>query len=210
MADSFYSEEELKTLGFESIGYGVKVSRKCSIYQISTVKLGNNVRIDDYCILSGRIRIGNFVHIAAYSALYAGDAGIEIGDFANISSRVAIYAINDDYSGNSMTNPIIPEKFKNLQKEKVIVGKHAIIGTGSTILPGVKISEGGAVGSMSLVKKSIEPWTINVGIPAEKKKKRSKKLLEIEKKFIRGGVMHIWFKCADFCILLKKYNVYTS
>lgn len=186
MVDSFYSEKELRRLGFQSCGYGVKVSRKCSIYKISAIRLGNNVRIDDFCILSGRIRIGNYVHVAAYSALYAGDVGIEIEDFANISSRVAIYAINDDYSGNSMTNPTIPDEFKTLQKEKVIIGKHVIIGTGSTILPGVEVSEGGAVGSMSLVKKNIEPWTINVGIPAEKMKMRSKKLLEIEKNLLGG------------------------
>lgn len=37
---------------------------------------------------------------------------------------------------------------------------------------------------MSLVKESIEPWTINVGIPCKKIKSRSKKILEIEKKFL--------------------------
>lgn len=186
MEDSFFSAEELESLGLRAYGYNVKISRKCSIYQASSIILGDNVRIDDFCILSGRIKIGNYVHVAAYSALYAGDAGIEIGNFSNISSRVAIYAISDDYSGDSMTNPMIPEGYKVLQKKKVVIDRHVIIGTGCTILPGVKIAEGSAVGSMSLVKRCTEPWTINAGIPAEKKKIRSKKLLELEKKFIAG------------------------
>ena len=187
MGDSFFSAEELRVLGLRAYGCNVKISRKCSIYQASSIVLGDNVRVDDFCILSGRIKIGNYVHVAAYSALYAGDIGIEIGDFSNISSRVAIYAISDDYSGNSMTNPMISERYKDLQKEKVSIDRHVIIGTGCTILPGVKIAEGSAVGSMSLVKKSTEPWTINAGIPAEKKKMRSRKLLEMEKEFSRGG-----------------------
>lgn len=34
--------------------------------------IGSNVRIDDFCILSGRLEFGSYVHIAAYSALYGG------------------------------------------------------------------------------------------------------------------------------------------
>lgn len=196
MGDSFFSAEELRVLGLRAYGCNVKISRKCSIYQASSIVLGDNVRVDDFCILSGRIKIGNYVHVAAYSALYAGDIGIEIGDFSNISSRVAIYAISDDYSGNSMTNPMISERYKDLQKKKVSIDRHVIIGTGCTILPGVKIAEGSAVGSMSLVKKSTEPWTINAGIPAEKKKMRSKKLLEMEKEFSRGGNAHLSQMCG--------------
>lgn len=90
MGDSFFSAEELRVLGLRAYGCNVKISRKCSIYQASSIVLGDNVRVDDFCILSGRIKIGNYVHVAAYSALYAGDIGIEIGDFSNISSRVAI------------------------------------------------------------------------------------------------------------------------
>lgn len=84
------------SLGLRAYGYNVKISRKCSIYQASSVVLGDNLRVDDFCILSGQIKIENYVHVAAYSALYAGDVGIEIGDFSNISFRVAIYVSSDD------------------------------------------------------------------------------------------------------------------
>ena len=105
--DSFFHEEELKLLNIK-IGQNVKISKKCSIYGYD-IEIGNNVRIDDFCILSGKIRLGDYIHIAAYSALYGGTEGIYIKDYANISSRVSIYAINDDYSGKTMTNPMIPD-----------------------------------------------------------------------------------------------------
>lgn len=181
---SFYSEEELRQLGLHKYGENVKISRKASLYGVEKMSIGSNVRVDDFCILSGRISIGNNVHVAAYSALYGADAGISIADFANISSRVCVYAVSDDYSGLSMTNPTIPDEYKHVIEEKVCIGKHVIIGSGCTLLPGVNLAEGCALGAMSLCKKSTEPWYIYVGIPAKKLKIRSKTILTLEKDYI--------------------------
>lgn len=178
--NSFYVEEELKQLGFKKIGTNVQLSRKTSIYGAENISLGDYVRIDDFCILSGKIFLGNHVHVAAYCALYGGTSGIEMHDFTGISSRSAIYADSDDYSGNALTNPTIPDKFRNVIGGKVIIEKHALIGTGCTVLPGVIIGEGASVGSMSLINRSLDDWGIYVGIPCKKIKERSKKLLELE------------------------------
>lgn len=102
---SFYKQEELEQLGFNSFSKNILLSSKSSIYNAEKISIGNNVRIDDFCILSGHIEIGNNVYIAAYTALYGGDEGICIKDFTNISSRVCIYSINDDYSGKTLTSP---------------------------------------------------------------------------------------------------------
>lgn len=182
--NSFYSETELRNIGLKCYGENVLISKKCSIYGAEIISIGSHVRIDDFCILSGKITIGNYIHVAAYSALYGGDAGISIGDFANISSRVVVYAVSDDYSGQSMTNPMVPEKYKNIQEEKVVIGRHVIIGTGSTVLPGTELKTGSAVGCMSLVKKNTEEWTVNAGIPAVKIKDRDKGLLTLETEFM--------------------------
>lgn len=187
MENSFYSKNELLRLGIAKIGNNVLISRKSSIYSPTKIFIGHNVRVDDFCVLSGSICIGNYVHIAAYSSLYGGNAGIIIGDYSNISSRVAIYALSDDYSGNSMTNPTIPEKYKLVTQKKVVIDNNVIIGTGSTVLPGVVLSQGTAVGAMSLVKESTEPWGIYCGIPAIRKKQRSKHLLELIKDFEKNG-----------------------
>lgn len=183
--NSFYSEEELKQFGFKSIGKEVCISRKASIYGASSIQIGNCVRVDDFCILSGNITLSNYIHIAAYSALYGGNDGIVINDYANISSRVSIYSISDDYSGNTMTNPMIPDDFKNVQSAKVIIDKHVIIASTCVVLPGVHLREGSAFGAFSLINHDSEPFSINVGIPFHKLKDRSKNLLELEKEFCK-------------------------
>lgn len=183
--NSFYSQEELKKIGLKSYGSNVKISRYACLYDVSNISVGNNVRIDDFCILSGCIQLGNNIHVAAYSALYGGEAGIYISDFANLSSRISVYAVSDDYSGKTMTNPTVPEQFKSVETAPVYIGKHAIIGATSVVLPGVTISEGSAFGSFSFINKDSEPWSINVGIPFRKIGNRNKKLLELEHQYLQ-------------------------
>lgn len=178
MQSSFYTKEELKKLGFKRIGEDVLISRKSSIYGANKMEIGNHVRIDDYTFLSGNIIIENYVHISAYCALVAGDSLIHMKDFSGLSSRVTVYAVSDDYSGDYLANPTVPNQYKNIKKEEVIFEKYSIIGTGTTILPGAYINEGVSIGSMSLVTKKTEAWTIYVGIPAKKIKERSKKMIE--------------------------------
>ena len=180
---SFYTEKELQSIGLGSYGTNVLISRKASIYGAETIRIGSNVRIDDFCILSGKITIGNYIHIAPYTALYGGDKGIVIQDFANISSKIAIYSISDDYSGETMTNPMVPDKYKNIQSEEVIIERHVILGSGCVVLPGVVLKEGSSFGVMTLINRSSEPWSINVGIPFRKIKERSREILNLEEKF---------------------------
>ena len=179
--NSFYNEEELKEIGLKRVGQNVKISKKASIYSPEEIEIGDNVRIDDFALLSGSIVIGNNVHISTYAALFSCEKIIEIKDYVGVSSRVTIYSQTDDYSGDSLTNPTIPEEYKNVIKKEVVLGKHVIIGSSSVILPGASIGEGTAVGAMSLVNKPLEEWSIYAGIPCKKIKDRSKKLLEYEK-----------------------------
>lgn len=184
MATSFYTKEELGEIGFMSLGDNVLISRKASIYSPHKISIGNNVRIDDFCIISGNVKIGNYVHIAAACLLFGGNDGIVFEDYTGISSRSAVYAESDDYSGMCFTNPMIPDKYRRIIGGGVQIRKHAIIGSGCTILPGVEISEGVAVGSMSLISKSLPQWSICVGIPCKAIKERNKMLLDIERQFI--------------------------
>lgn len=85
------------------------ISRKASIYGENNISIGDNVRIDDFCILSGNITIGNNVHISAYTGLFVGNMGIKIEDFVALSVRCVVFGESDDYSGSAMTNPMIPD-----------------------------------------------------------------------------------------------------
>lgn len=181
--DSFYLKDELKELGLKYYGKNVKISRNAKFYNVEKISVGDNVRIDDFCILSGNITLGNNIHIAAYSAIYGGNLGVIIDDYANLSSRVSVYAVSDDYTGLTMTNPTIPEEFKNVYSAAVYIGKHVIIGSTSVVLPGVKIGEGSSFGCFSYINRDSESWSINVGIPFKKIKDRSKELLDLQKEY---------------------------
>ena len=57
------------------------------------------------------------------------------------------------------------------KKGKIIIDKDAWIGTGSVILPGIKIGEGAIVGANSLVRKDVPPYTVVGGVPAKELKR---------------------------------------
>jgi galactoside O-acetyltransferase len=175
---SFYSENELQKIGFLSFGSNVLISRKASIYSAHTISIGNNVRIDDFCILSGSIIIGSHIHISAYSALY-GNAGIVLEDYTGISPRCTLFSAMDDFSGDYLIGPIHDKKLTHIITGKIVLKKYVQIGANTVLFPNVVIAEGTVVGAMSLVNKSLEAWGIYGGIPAQKIKEREKGLLKL-------------------------------
>lgn len=180
--NGFFSKHELLNLGFKKVGENVLISNRCSIYQPDQIEIGNNVRIDDFCILIGKIVLGNNIHIGAFSHL-SGGAGIIMDDYSGLSQRCSLYTQSDDYSGKTMTNPTIPIKYKNVKSGSIMIGRHAIIGATCVLLPNVIIGEGASVGAMSLVNKSIDAWTMNAGVPCRVIRERKKELLTLEKKY---------------------------
>lgn len=179
--NTFYSEEELKTLGLKKYGKNVLISRNAILYNPEQLEIGDNVRIDDFATISGRVMLRNYIHIAQFCSLFGGEEGIFFDDFSGLSSKSIIYATSNDYSGNSMTNPMVPAKYKTTDKNmKVHLCKHVVVGCMSVILPGVTIGEGSSIGAMSLCAKSLEPWGIYAGVPVKRIKERSKHLLELE------------------------------
>jgi galactoside O-acetyltransferase len=180
----FLSYEQLINMGFKHLGKDVKISDKASIYGAKNIEISDFSRIDDFCVLSAGdngIKIGKYVHIAVYCSLI-GKEKIELEDFSGLSSKVAIYSSSDDYSGNFLTNPCVEEKYTNVDHRPVKLEKHVIVGVGSTILPGVTIGKGSAIGAYSLVSKNIPESVIAVGVPAKEVKKRSVSIFELENK----------------------------
>ena len=176
--DNFYSLDELKLFGFKSIGENVLISKKASIYGADKIVIGNNVRIDDFCILSGNIVFGNNVHISAFTALY-GKSGIEFGDYTGCSARCTVYSETDNFSGECMIGAIIPEEYKKVIKGKVVFKNYTQLGANTVVMPNVIVNEGAVTGSMSFVKNDLDSWSINVGIPAKKIKERKKDIIKI-------------------------------
>ncbi|MFT6734665.1 MAG: acetyltransferase-like isoleucine patch superfamily enzyme [Polaribacter sp.] len=185
---AWLTKDQISSMGFKKFGSNVLISDKASIYNASQISIGNHVRIDDFCVISagaGGIKIGSYIHVAVFSSII-GAGKITLSNYCNISSKVAIYSSNDDYSGSYLTNPMIPCEYTNVTHDEVFLAKHVIIGCGSVVLPGVVIEEGVAVGALSLVNKDCSAFSFYVGIPAKKVKDRNKDLLLIEKKFIKS------------------------
>lgn len=182
---SYLTEDEITQIGFRRVGKNLQISRKASIYRPETIEIGDNCRIDDFCVISGSIIIGNFVYLAPFCLLNGGEIGIEFDDFSCLSYRVQVFSQSDDYTGGAMVSPIIPSKYKKETRAKVWVNRQVLIGAGSIILPGVDLAEGTAIGAMTLVKESTAPWGIYAGNPCRRLSDRSKDLLDLERQFLR-------------------------
>lgn len=184
---AYYSQTELSQMGFKYLGKEVLISTKASLYDIHLIEIGDYCRIDDFCLLSGVITLGRNVHIAPYTNIAGGEKGVTIGDFSGLAYRVTVFSQSDDYSGESMTNPTIPDEFKNESKEKVVIREHVIIGSHSIVFPGVDIAIGTSVGAMSMVTKSTLEWSVYFGSPARRLKSRSTQLLDLCRAYLEGA-----------------------
>lgn len=181
---AYLNEQQLQALGFKELGTNVKISEKASLYDCSQIKIGDNSRIDDFCILSGKVEIGSYCHITPMCLIAGGQPGIYIDDFSTLAYGVKVFAQSDDYSGETMVNSLIPKEYKKEYLASVVIKKHVIIGAGATIFPGVVLENGCSIGSMSLVLKSTIEWGIYAGIPAKRIKERKKDLLVLANKFL--------------------------
>lgn len=182
--NGYLSREEVLALGFASVGEDVQISNKACFYGASKMRIGNHVRIDDFCLFVGNITLGNYIHIAAFTNIHASEGSFTMEDYTGLSSGVTVYAASDDYSGNYMTNPTIPSEFVHTIASDIVVGKHVVVGTGSTILPGAIIPEGVSIGAMTLVRGELQPWSIYVGTPCRKIADRSRRCEELEKQML--------------------------
>jgi acetyltransferase-like isoleucine patch superfamily enzyme len=176
--NSFYSNEELSNLGLKKFGHKVYISRFAHLYSPESISIGDNVRIDDFCILSGNINIGSNIHISAYVALF-GAKGIILEDYTGISPRCSLFSAMDDFSGNYLIGPIHPCELTNVTGGIIILKQYSQIGAHSVIFPDITIGEGTVVGACSLVTKSLEGWGVFAGIPAKWIKPRDRKINKI-------------------------------
>lgn len=176
-----YSIKELSDIGITIYGTDIKINKSVKIYNPKNLILHDHIRIDDYTIIScgGKVEIFNFVHISSFCLIIC-KTNIIFKNYSGISSGVKLFGASDDYSGNFMSNPTVPEKYLNATIGDIILEEHALIGANSIILPNVTISHGTSVGAFTLINKTTEEWKMYVGIPARIIRERSKKCLELQ------------------------------
>ncbi|MDE1335107.1 acyltransferase [Vibrio aestuarianus] len=185
---AYYSVRELESFKFKFLGKNVKISNKASIYNAETLSIGDNSRIDDFCVISGRVSIGRNVHITPFCLVAGGSPGIILSDFSTLAYGCKVFSQSDDYSGNSLVNSTIPRKFKSEIFSSVYVGRQAIIGASSVVMPGVRVEEGCSIGAGAVVINSTAPWSIYVGVPARKVSEKSKQCISLLEQYLQEEI----------------------
>lgn len=175
---------------FKKVGKNVIFGRNVMIRHPHKITLGDNVVIDDECLLDAKgednegITIGDGFTVGRYSSILCKNGDISIGSAVNIGTSVKIVvasggrisignsidigsschfsASSYDYSQKDR----LPSS-QRVETEGIILEDMAWIGAGVIILDGVTIGAKSIVGAGSVVTDSIPPHKIAVGSPAK-------------------------------------------
>lgn len=155
-----------------------KVSRGV-VSMSASVKVGAYSRVDHGAILSGHIDIGRYCHVGL-NAILQGKYGIAMADFSTISANSIIYTESDDFAGDGLIGPTVPEEFRAPPIHGAVsLGRAVSVGCQSTVMPCVDINDGACIGAHSFVppRRVVEGWTIYAGVPIKARAQRQKAAL---------------------------------
>jgi len=137
--------------------------------------MANHVAIDQFVVITTALELGHYVHIAPHCTIIGGpNSKLIVEDFSGMAAGSRIICGSDDYSGESLICPFVPEEYRLVTYTTVRLCKYVTLGTNVVVNPGVTIGEGTVVGSGSLVTKDLEPWGIYVGSPARRARTRNR------------------------------------
>jgi galactoside O-acetyltransferase len=181
---NLFSIDELEKMGITIKGKNIKISKFVNIYNGMNLILHDNIRIDDFTIISckGIVEIFDNVHISAHCFISSATK-IVFGNYSGISVGCKLFGACDDFSGDYLTNPTVPEIYSNVSKGDIILKNHVLIGSNSIVLPNTILEIGSVIGCLSLIKSDTEPWKIYGGIPAKILKDRNKTCLNLQEKY---------------------------
>ncbi|MBA7626324.1 2,3,4,5-tetrahydropyridine-2,6-dicarboxylate N-acetyltransferase [subsurface metagenome] len=165
------------------------------------ISIGNNVMIDDNCILDAKgednkgIFIGNRVTMGRNSALTCKNGDITIGSSVNITPSVQITVapggkieIGDnveigsfsDFSAgtyNIEKSNILPSAQGRISRG-IVVKDLVMIGAGVIVMDGVTIGRNSIIGAGSVITRSIPEHSVAFGVPAKVVRERRGKETE--------------------------------
>lgn len=132
---------------------------------------GGKIQLDDFVVIhpdviiengaEAGIRIGKHSSIHPWSQLRAQVSPIEIGSGVMLAAGCALYSYDHGIAGET---PIRQQSLTS--RGPIIVGDDAWLGTGATVLSGVRIGQGAVVGAGAVVTRDLPDYAIAVGNPA--------------------------------------------
>lgn len=151
----FFSTPELEFMGFKRVGKNTQISRKCSFYS-ARGSIGDNVRIDDFCIFKGEVHLGDYVHICAYCMLSGVAAPISIGHLSILAARCSVYSASNDHASDRLGAPLAPDEYTKQHKGPVKIGLAVLVGAHCVILPNTNVGDCAGIGAGCIVRGIVE------------------------------------------------------
>jgi acetyltransferase-like isoleucine patch superfamily enzyme len=133
------------------------------------IHVSEGAQISDGVILApygGTIRISQGVFVGPYCVLY-GHGGLTISENTLIAAGTVIVPSNHEFA--DAETPICNQGDTRLG---ISIAEDVWIGCGVRILDGVSIGQGCVVGSGAVVTRSLDSYSVAVGVPARTIKKR--------------------------------------
>jgi acetyltransferase-like isoleucine patch superfamily enzyme len=142
-----------------------------------SISIQENVRLSDGVIIApygGSIHIGEGVFIGPYTVLY-GHGALSIGAGTMIAAHCVIVASNHTFN-----DPMRKIRDQPSQNIGISIGEDVWLGAGVRVLDGVSIGNGCVVGAGAVVTRSLDPYTLAVGVPARVYGKRAVPQLNLQ------------------------------
>ncbi|MEW6570092.1 MAG: DapH/DapD/GlmU-related protein [Nitrospirota bacterium] len=174
---------------FKKVGQGMIIGRNVVIRHPHKIEVGDNVTIDDCCVIDGHgagtsgvilednviinrncmilakagpIRLGKRTSIGSNSVIVSMD-GVELGEAVLTGGGCSISAGSyhfDDVDAAVMDQGVY-------SKGPIRIGAKSWLGTGVIVLDGITIGEGAVIGAGALVTKDIPMNAVAFGVPAK-------------------------------------------
>lgn len=174
------------------VGRGTVFGRHVTLRHPHKIRLGNQVIVDDACVLdargdenegittgnnvmlarnivlgckNGNIRLGDHVGIGANSIIHAiGHSGVTIGD--NVVIGAYTYLVGGSHYHVDRTDMPIAHQGLDL-KGGICIEDNVWFGARVTVMDGITIGHDAIVGAGAVVTKDIPAFAIAVGVPAK-------------------------------------------
>lgn len=173
---------------FKSMGRGCIIGRNVSIRNPQNMVLGNNVTIDDNCLLDARggsedgFFLGDEVIINRSCTVLAKTGPLRLGNRTSIGSNGVLVSIDGLTTGEAVLfaggcclsggtykfddpdTPVMDQE--TYSKGPITIGAGAWLGTNALILDGISVGAGAVIGAGAVVTKDVPRRGVAVGVPA--------------------------------------------
>ncbi|MBT3295124.1 MAG: acyltransferase [Verrucomicrobia bacterium] len=175
------------------MGTNVRIGCGVKIVNPQNISLGDDVCIDDNCVLfarsergitlgeavqvkhgvyldtestEGYIEAGPHVYLGTGCCLH-GHAGLEIGEHTLLAQNITITPFSHKFE-----DPDVPIIKQGGHTRKLTIGRDCYIGKRVCILYSADIGDGAVIGAGAVVVKPVPPFSVAVGVPARVIRKR--------------------------------------